>query len=98
MKRTYYQEGVLSAPGTHYGDHGADLHVVKQPFGVSNTHADASMGRRRDTEWGWKRNFASLRDFVWDAMKANVSALATLGESGHPPHAFVRVWCVKSLS
>ena len=98
MERTYYQEGVLSAPGTHYGDHCADFHVVKQPFGVSDTHADAAMGRRRNTERGGKWNLARLRDLVGNAMKANVPTFATLGESGHPPHAFVRVWCVKSLS
>ena len=87
----------MSAPGTHDRHHGADLHVVKQPFGVSNAHADAAMGRRRNTERGGKWNLARLRDFVRDAMKANVPAFATLGETCHPAHALVRVWCVKSL-
>ena len=56
------------------------------------------MGRGRNAERGEKWNLAALRDFVGDAMEADVSAFATLGESGHPTHAFVRVWCVKSLS
>ena len=88
---------MLSAPGTHYGDHGADFHVVKQPFGVSDTHADAAMGRGRNAERGEKWNLASLRDFVWDAVEADVAALATLGESCHPAHALAWVWCVKRL-
>ena len=98
MKRTYYQAGVLSAPGTHDRHHGADFHVVKQPFGVSNAHADTAMGRRRNTERGRKWNLAGLRDFVGDAVEANVPAFATLGETCHPAHALVRVRRVKSLS
>ena len=98
MKRTYYQEGVLSAPGTHDRHHGADFHVVKQPFGIGNTHADAAMGRRRNTKWGRKWNLTALSDFVRDAMEADVPALATLSETCHPAHALVRVWRVIGLS
>ena len=89
---------MLSAPGTHDRHHSADLHVLKQPFGISDTHADAAMGRGRNAERGEKWNLAGLRDFVWDAVEADVAALATLGESCHPAHALVRVWRVIGLS
>ena len=55
------------------------------------------MGRRRNTKRGEKWNLAALRDFVGDAVEANVSALATLGETRHPAHALVRVRCVIGL-
>ena len=55
------------------------------------------MGRRRNTKRGEKWNLAALRDFVGDAMEADVPALATLGEACHPAHALVWVWCVKRL-
>ena len=55
------------------------------------------MGRRRDTKRGEEWNLAALRDFVGNAVEANVPALAALGESSHPAHALVRVGCVKRL-
>ncbi len=55
------------------------------------------MGRRRNAERGEKWNLAALRDFVGDAVEANVSALATLGETCHPAHALVRAWRVIGL-
>ena len=55
------------------------------------------MGRRRNAERGEKWNLAALRDFVGDAVEANVSALATLGETRHPAHALVRAWRVIGL-
>ncbi len=49
------------------------------------------MGRRCNAKRGEKWNLAALRDFVWDAMEADVSTLTALGETRHPAHAFVRV-------
>lgn len=89
---------MLSAPGTYDGNDSADLHVVEEPFGVSDTHADAAMGGRRNAEWGGKGNLTTLCDFVGDAVEADVAALATLGEARHPAHALIRAWCVIGLS
>ncbi len=55
------------------------------------------MGRGRNTKRGEKWNLATLRDFVGNAVEADVPALAALGESCHPAHALVRAWCVIRL-
>ena len=79
-------------------DGGPDFDVFKEMPRHVVRHTDAAVGRRRNSEWGRKWNLTTLCDFVWDAMEANVAALAAFGESSHPAHVLVRVWCVIGLS
>ena len=87
----------MSAPGANNGDNGADLHVGEQPLGIGDTNANAAMRGRRHSERGWERDFPGFRDFVGNAVKADVAALATFRETGHEAHAFIGVGRVKSL-
>ena len=87
----------MSAPSANNGHDGADLHVFKDPFGIGDSHANAAMRNRGDSERGIERDVTVLGHLVGDAMEPNVSTLATLGESRHELHALPWVRGVEGL-
>ena len=87
----------MSAPSANNGNDGAQLHVFEDPFGVGNSHANAAMRNRGDSERGVERNVAVLGHLVRDAMEPNVSTFATLGGSRHELHALPGIRGVEGL-
>lgn len=87
----------MSAPSAYDCHNGAELHVLKDPFGIGDSHANAAMRNRGNSEWGIEGNIAVLGHLVGDAMEPDVSPLATLGESRHELHAFFGVRGVEGL-
>ena len=87
----------MSAPSANDCHDSADLHVFKDPFGVGDSHANAAMRNRGDSEGGIKRNVPVLCHLVGDAMEPDVAPLTALGESRHELHAFTGVGFVEGL-